>query len=152
LVGIDLSHGAVLITLAILTCALLLNHVQELSCRRSAEEKGLTLLKEWLSPAQLAQYEKFGYFEVTGGNSGRRYRIRPTRQMNVDELDEHGARTAAWCFGPEGELPIGDVMLAQKIALENNEEAALEVANRGSRYETRLARRSPDQGIHTRRL
>jgi hypothetical protein len=30
-----------------------------------------------------------------------------------------------YCFGPEGELPIGDVMLAQKIALENNEQAAL---------------------------
>jgi hypothetical protein len=55
--------------------------------------------------------------------------------MNLDELDERGTRTAAWCFGPEGELPIGDVMLAQKIALENNERAALALANRGSRYE-----------------
>ena len=45
--------------------------------------------------------------------------------MNVDELDQHGVRIAAWCFGPEGELPIGDVMLAQKIALENDERAAL---------------------------
>jgi hypothetical protein len=56
--------------------------------------------------------------------------------MNVDELDEHGVRIAAWCFGPEGELPTYDVMLAQKIALENNEHAALEVANRGHPYET----------------
>jgi hypothetical protein len=78
------------------------------------------------------QYEKYGYFEVMGGESGKHYRIRPTRQMNVDELDQHGARTAAWCFGPEGELPIGDVILAQKIALENDEMAALALANRGS--------------------
>ena len=131
-VGIDLSLGAVLITLAILTCALVLGHVHEVSRRRTAEEKGLTLLRQWLSPAQLAQYEKYGYFEVMGGESGKHYRIRPTRQMNVDELDQHGARTAAWCFGPEGELPIGDVILAQKIALENDEMAALALANRGS--------------------
>ena len=52
--------------------------------------------------------------------------------MNVDELDQYGVRSAAWCFGPEGELPIGDVMLAQKIALENDEMAALALANRGS--------------------
>jgi hypothetical protein len=57
-VGIDLSLGAVLITLAILTCALVLGHVHEVSRRRTAEEKGLTLLRQWLSPAQLAQYVK----------------------------------------------------------------------------------------------
>jgi hypothetical protein len=131
-VGIDLSFGAVLISLAILTCTLMLGHVHEVSHRRTAEEKGLTLLKQWLSPAQLAQYEKYGYFEVTGGDSGKHYRIRPTRQMNVDELDHYGVRIAAWCFGPEGGLPIGDIMLAQKIALENNEQAALALANRGS--------------------
>jgi hypothetical protein len=113
----------------------LLGHVHEVSQRRTAEEKGFTLLKQWLSPVQVAQYEKYGYFEVMGGDSGKHYRIRPTRQMNVDELDQHGVRIAAWCFSPEGDLPIGDVMLAQKIALENNERAALALANRGSRYE-----------------
>ena len=91
-------------------------------------KKGLALLKKWLTPAQLAQYP---YFEVTGGRSGKHYRIRPTRQMNVDELDQHGARTVSYCFGPEGELPIGDVMLAQKIALENDEQAALAVSQPG---------------------
>ena len=130
--GVDLPLGPVLATLAMLTCAVVLGHVREVSHRRAAEEKGLILLKQWLSPAQLAQYEKYGYFEVTGGDSGKRYRIRPTHQMNVDELDERGVRTVSCCFGPEGELPIGDVMLAQKIALENNERAALALANRGS--------------------
>ena len=65
----------------------MLGHVREVSQRRTAEEKALTLLKQWLSPAELAQYEKYSYFEVTGGDSGKRYRIRPSRQMNVDELD-----------------------------------------------------------------
>ena len=98
--GVDLPLGPVLATLAILTCALVLGHVREVSQRRTAEEKGLTLLKQWLSPAQLAQYEKYGYFEVTGGDSGKRYRIRPSRQMNVDELDERGVRTAALVLWP----------------------------------------------------
>ena len=100
-------------------------------------KKDLPCLSSGLSPVQVAQYEKYGYFEVMGGDSGKHYRIRPTRQMNVDELDQHGVRIAAWCFSPEGDLPIGDVMLAQKIALENNEQAALALANRGSRYEMR---------------
>ena len=67
--------------------------------RRAAEKRGLVLLKQWLSPAQLAQYD--GYFELTGGDSGKRYRIRPTHQMNVDELNERGVRTVSYCCGPE---------------------------------------------------
>jgi hypothetical protein len=88
-VAADLPLGPVLVFLAILTCLLLLGHVRDVSHRRTAEEKGLALLKQWLSPAQLTQYEKYHYFEVTGGDSGKHYRIRPTRQMNVDELDQH---------------------------------------------------------------
>jgi hypothetical protein len=110
--------------------ALILGRARGLSRRGGAEEKAGALLKEWLSPAQLEEYEKNGHFEVTGGHSRKHYRIRRTRQMNVDELDQYGVRSAAWCFGPEGELPIGDVMLAQKIALENDEMAALALANR----------------------
>ena len=113
--GVDLSLWVVLTTLDVLACALVLGHVSEVGYRRAAEERGLVLLKQWLSPAQVAQYEKHGYFELTGGDSGKRYRIRPTHQMNVDELNERGVRTVSYCFGPEGELPIGDVMLAQKI-------------------------------------
>ena len=112
--------------------ALILGRARGLSRRGGAEEKAGALLKEWLSPAQLEEYEKNGHFEVTGGHSGKHYRIRRAHAMNIDELDEHGERAAAWCFGPEGDLPICDVMLAQKIALENNEQAALAVANRGN--------------------
>jgi hypothetical protein len=98
--------------------------------RGRAEEKARALLKEWLSPAQLAQYESDGYFQVTGSHSGKRYRVRRDRLMNVDELDGCGTRVAVWCFGPEGYLPVGDVMLTQKIALETDEQAAFVIANR----------------------
>ena len=38
--------------------------------------------------------------------------------MNIDELDFAGNKVCEWCFLPEGNLAAGDVMLAQKIALE----------------------------------
>ena len=87
------------------------------------EQKALTLLREWLSPAQRARFERYGHFEVIGSRTGKCYRIRPNRVVNIDELDERGAQVATWCFGPEGDLPRGDIMLAQKIALENDEDA-----------------------------
>jgi hypothetical protein len=98
--------------------------------RTAAEQKALVLLKEWLSLAQLARFESYGHFEVIGSRTGKRYRIRYNRVVNIDELDERGAQVATWCFGPEGSLPRGDIMLAQKIALENDEDAALAIAIR----------------------
>ena len=84
------------------------------------------------TPAQLARFESYGHFEVIGSRTGKRYRIRHNRIANIDQLDERGAQVAIWCFGPEGNLPRGDVMLAQKIALENDEDAALAIAIRHS--------------------
>jgi hypothetical protein len=98
--------------------------------RIEAEQRASALLKEWLSPAQRAQYESNGHFDVTGCHNRKRYRIRSGRQMNIDEFDEHGKLVAVWCFVPERYVPAGDVMLAQKIALENDERAVLAVANR----------------------
>jgi len=95
----------------------------------AAQKKGLALLKEWLSPAQREQYEKHKHFEVIGGATGKRYRIKHGRQQNIEELDKNGNPKCGWCFLPEGGLVAGDVMLAQKIALETNEKAALKIAN-----------------------
>ncbi|HXF55416.1 MAG TPA: hypothetical protein VNK52_14980 [Hyphomicrobiaceae bacterium] len=95
-----------------------------------AQERGMRLLKENLSPLQREQYEKHRYFEVIGGRTGRRYRIRHGRMMNIDQLDAKGRQVCGWCFFPEGHLVAGDVMLAQKLALELFEAEALEVANR----------------------
>jgi hypothetical protein len=104
---------------------------QSFAQRREAEQRAYALLKEWLSPEQIAQLERHGYFEVRGSHSGTCYRIRRERNRNIDELDGEGSRVAVWCFGPRGYLPLGDNMLAQKIALETDEQAALAVANRG---------------------
>ena len=132
----DLAPGAAA-TVLLIFCALIVAFVAtELLGRaqgqhRKAELQAYTLLKEWLSPEQLARFESHGYFEVQGSHSGKCYRIRPDRFMNIDELNKNGARVAVWCVGPAGNLPIGDSMLAQKIALDTDEQAALAVANRG---------------------
>jgi len=50
--------------------------------------------------------------------------------MNVHEIDKAGRVKLGLCFAPKGSLVTGDVMLAQKIALETFERRALAVANR----------------------
>jgi hypothetical protein len=97
---------------------------------REREARGLELLKEWLSPEQFAQYDAKSYFEVTGCHSGKRYRINHGISMNIHELDRAGRPRVGWCFAPNGHLVVGDVMLAQKIALETDERGALAVANK----------------------
>jgi hypothetical protein len=96
---------------------------------RAREARGLKLLKEWLSPEQLAQYEANGYFDVRGCDSGKKYRIRHGTGTNIYEIDDAGRTRAGWCFVPEESLVAGDVVLAQKIALETDERGALAVAN-----------------------
>ena len=97
---------------------------------KRAQERGIQLLKQNLNVAQRKQYEKYGYFDVTGGKTGKRYRIRHGRQMNIEQLDRNGRRVCGWCFFPQGSLVSGDVMLAQKAALELYEGDALRIANR----------------------
>jgi hypothetical protein len=69
-----------LLILSALMCSLLWGDVER--CRngigrsqQDAELKGHRLLEEWLSPQQRAQYKSSGSFEVTGSDSGTRYRI-----------------------------------------------------------------------------
>lgn len=94
------------------------------------DARGRRLLVEWLSPAQRAQFEQNRYFDVTGCDSGKTYRIHYGTAANVHEIDEHGHAGMGWCFVPSGFLVPGDIMLAQKIALETDEKGALALANR----------------------
>jgi hypothetical protein len=99
------------------------------AAEREAHARGLRLLINNLSPAQRAQYDECGYFEVAGGETGKRYRITKAYQMNVEEIGNNGKRTRSLCFLPKGNLVLGDIMLAQKLALELFESNALAVAN-----------------------
>jgi hypothetical protein len=69
---------------------------------------------------------------VVGSATGTRYRIRRGTAMNIEQLAADGCVTRRWCFGPERTFATGDVMLAQKIALETFELDALAIANHDS--------------------
>jgi hypothetical protein len=94
------------------------------------EARGLRLLRNWLSSKQRAQFDAKRYFDVIGCDSGKRYRIHYGIISNVQAIDAAGYPNVGWCFVPVGGLVAGDIMLAQKIALETNEFAVLAVANK----------------------
>jgi hypothetical protein len=98
--------------------------------RKPAERRGIAPLRSWLTPEQAEQWDARGEFEVVGCDTGTRYRITRGTMMNVLQLDRTtGKAVAEWCFRPEGKLAVGDVLLAQKIALEKMESRALASAN-----------------------
>jgi hypothetical protein len=78
------------------------------------------------------QFDTNNYFEVTGSHTGRRYRVHYGTMSNVVEVDADGQPATGWCFVPERALAPGDVMLAQKIALETDEAGVLALAHRFS--------------------
>jgi hypothetical protein len=100
-----------------------------LQSRRAAERKALALLRQWLTPEQLQPWDAGEEFDVIGADSGTRYRITRGTTMNIYQLGDAHAPVKRWCFAPVGKLAVGDVLLAQKIALENDECAALTLAN-----------------------
>jgi hypothetical protein len=95
------------------------------SSPHKTHKRSVELLKSWLSPAQLEQYERDGAFEVVGSATGRRYRVTSASIFNVTDL----GTGLEYCFEPVGAPSQGDKMLAQKVALETDELAALAVAN-----------------------
>jgi hypothetical protein len=97
--------------------------------RAQAEERGFALLQAWLGAKQAEQWASERAFEVLGCDTGTRYRITCGTAMNVHQLDQAGQRVARWCFVPKGDLVTGDILLAQKIALETMESQTLELAN-----------------------
>jgi hypothetical protein len=81
----------------------------ELLAENDCEARGLKLLREWLSPEQLAQFNANSYFDVIGCDSGKKYRIRYGSSMNIEELDDRGRPRACYCFLPDLHLVPGDI-------------------------------------------
>jgi hypothetical protein len=113
----------------IVLAALLHEYPRRPRLRTEADARALALLRSWLTPEQDKQWAARREFEVVGSDTGTRYRITCRAVMNVHQLDEAGRPVAQWCFAPEGGLAAGDVLLAQKIALETMERQALALAN-----------------------
>jgi hypothetical protein len=96
----------------------------------SAENRSLRLLKANLSPRQREQYAAHGYFDAVGSKTAIRYRIHHACQLNIEQLDAAGKRVRLLCFKPTALSTVGDIMLAQKLALELFEEDAIRVSER----------------------
>jgi hypothetical protein len=93
------------------------------------EQRGVALLLANVTPRQRRQYMRHRHFDVIGGVSGTHYRLWHCFQQNVEELDQDGRRRWIWCFHPRETLVVGDVLLAQKTALELFEPEAIKVAH-----------------------
>ena len=105
------------------------NRYREAGCTET-EARAIKLLKKWLSAQQLAQFNAHRYFDVIGCHTGKKYRIRYGTATNIYEFDCAGRPQSVLCFVPNHPLVAGDVMLAQKIALEIDEWSAVAVAKR----------------------
>jgi hypothetical protein len=93
-----------------------------------ARRRALELLLGWLSPSQREQFLREARFTVTGSTSGKSYTVNTAAAYNV--VDGQG-----WQFCTLLPMQIGfndiieDRMLAQKIAIERDEDDWLRTAN-----------------------
>ncbi len=97
----------------------------------SAVDKAEGTFRQFLTPQQQADFLRHTYIMVRGGSSGRTYRIKYAQHSNITLMSPDGTRAVRdICFVPqETGLPIYDIMLMQKLCLENDEVATLAIAN-----------------------
>ena len=91
----------------------------------AAERRARDLLLRMLSGKQRREFELCGCFSVEAPGRGR-FWILPWRSLNVVEP----VTGDCYCGIPEGRLPVYDLMLAQKLLLENDPKHFFLVANR----------------------
>ena len=96
--------------------------------RKAAEGRAEGLLLRYLNEEQKHQLKEFDYFTLKS-SSGKSYRVRRGRTINVDLLDaQSGKVIKQLCAHPGIDCPNADTMLQQKIMLELDEPAFLKVA------------------------
>lgn len=93
----------------------------------AAKERARKLLLEALAEEQQQELLANGYFHVETRNGTRRYRLSPTGQPKR----VHGEDGLAWayCIHPDYGYPQDDIVLAQKLLLESDEDEFLRIAN-----------------------
>lgn len=92
----------------------------------AAEAKARVLLERALTQEQRRDLFARGYFYVKGKRFT--YRIREGHSGNVDALDARGCVISRFCAHPLGRVPFYDVMLAQKLWIETDENMFLKKA------------------------
>jgi hypothetical protein len=89
---------------------------------RKASERAWNLLAEHLDAQQLQDFKERGFF-VVRAQSGIEYKIRYGEFRNI-----RAATGWTLCAYPDGDMPIFDVLLAQKLMLEHDETRFLKSA------------------------
>jgi hypothetical protein len=84
-----------------------------------SEQRSLSLLLALLNQEQRHEFQVYGYFHVTGGSSGDKYRIRVDSAVNIDVLGQNGAVRYHLCAHPMGNIPMYDVMAGQLLYLQD---------------------------------
>jgi hypothetical protein len=92
---------------------------------RASEARARKLLCRVLSASQLRELETHGYFAVEVPGRGR-FCILPRTAFNVF----HPQTGSLYCCNTETFVPLSDLMLAQKLLLENDPDRFFAVANR----------------------
>jgi hypothetical protein len=96
---------------------------------RKARKRAKKLLLKSLDERQRKTLRRKGYFEVWG-SKGTEYRIASDFPFNVRLAGDAKPSKIYFCMEAEDpELPLEDVMLAQKLLLETDEGEFLRVAN-----------------------
>lgn len=99
--------------------------------RKEAEalQRAEDLLMLQLSVRQREDWQKHKAFDVIS-ESGKRFRIRNSRSMNVDEYDETGKKVAGHCIVPSGvNVPAPDQFVMQMLMLQHHEADFMRIAN-----------------------
>jgi hypothetical protein len=119
-----------------------------LAARTAAELRARQLLRRMLNPAQRQTFELHGYFAVHVARRGT-FWILPSPFFNV----LHAETGNCYCAVPKPPVPLSDLMLAQKLLLENDPGAFFAVANRRAELIPGLvdARLRPDRVMQARR-
>ncbi len=99
-----------------------------IAARAKVTARAESLLLSALTPDQTKDFRKTSEFTVISKDGKRTYRITYGIAGNVI-LIEKGKPVARYCIHPTG-IPTEDVMLAQKLMLETDEESFLRIANR----------------------
>jgi hypothetical protein len=97
--------------------------------RKTALKRSYELLFRHLTEAQKNMLESENRFLIEV-KSGKVYEIRRGTHQNVFRLDDRGRTVEQLCGLPMGQLPEGDVMLAQMLRLMVDEEGFRKIANR----------------------
>lgn len=108
--------------------------------RIEASTRAEALLVSSLNPEQAAEFREWRSFTLHSKDGKRTYRITYGIAGNVFEV-ERGQAIASYCIHPTG-VPTEDVMLAQKLMLETDEESFLKIANK-----TFMPRPMPDRRV-----